>query len=556
MATASSLLKALPPELLASIQANLPLADVKNLRLTSSYCAKAFRLYYNRVYLSANSQNIQVLRAIADHPKYRLDVEELIWDDARLSRPRLEPFEDDDSFDYDDINDEEECPTWFEKACEESVEAFKCSRFGDGALPHHLLKRTRFKKAWSAAKSWDYYKDLVADEEKVLRSGADVEALRHALQYFPALTTITITPTAYGRLFLPVYKSPMIRGFPEQLIYPIPRPWPYSEAGTVRSDVEPWDRGQDSDRSDFSHSVITGGSTYCDLWRGYSIVLQALSDVEHNVTNFIIDTRGIVTGVNCYALLNECIEQDNFTKLCAKKEFRRLDLALFMSGLEEMGFAPLRSGKLRLALSAATDMQHFHFITSLEMDISGRMARLQPEDESIDEDLLPLTSMFPVEDWPRLQFFGLTKALVLISDLVGFLEKLPCSVRFIELNSLMFLSQGTYGDLLVEMRQRLDWGQRPSEARPRISISVPRYLRDHTTVMVTVSDQVNRFLYENGKNPFFSTETRQMDNYVDYGVDAVEWDWFEPNHRRPYLDENTQWEQGYRGYMSLSGDND
>ncbi|KAJ5391005.1 uncharacterized protein N7496_002073, partial [Penicillium cataractarum] len=44
----------------------------------------------SRVFLSANSLNIQVFRAVADHPKFRHDIREIIWDDARfMSAPLI-----------------------------------------------------------------------------------------------------------------------------------------------------------------------------------------------------------------------------------------------------------------------------------------------------------------------------------------------------------------------------------------------------------------------------------------------------------------------------------
>lgn len=82
----SSTLERLPPELQASIQSWLSSFDIKRLRLASRKCNKCFQLPADRVCLSANSRNIQALLAIADHPIYRLKVQELVWDDARLLR--------------------------------------------------------------------------------------------------------------------------------------------------------------------------------------------------------------------------------------------------------------------------------------------------------------------------------------------------------------------------------------------------------------------------------------------------------------------------------------
>lgn len=38
----------------------------------------------SRVFLSANPLNIEVFHAVADHPKFRHQVTEIIWDEARF----------------------------------------------------------------------------------------------------------------------------------------------------------------------------------------------------------------------------------------------------------------------------------------------------------------------------------------------------------------------------------------------------------------------------------------------------------------------------------------
>lgn len=74
----------LPLELWREISSHLPNRDIKCMRLAS----KRFPVepWLQRVFLSPNPLNIKVLRAIADHEKFRLGVTEIIWDDARLSR--------------------------------------------------------------------------------------------------------------------------------------------------------------------------------------------------------------------------------------------------------------------------------------------------------------------------------------------------------------------------------------------------------------------------------------------------------------------------------------
>ncbi|CEJ93480.1 hypothetical protein VHEMI09065 [[Torrubiella] hemipterigena] len=533
MAATGITFESLPREIHALVQSSLPPVDVKSTRLASTACSRAYRLHCQRVYLSASSRDITVLRAIADSPSYRNDVEELVWDDARLvTKPRrFDPYSnDDDDDDSDDEAADGTCPGWFRRGCERSIQDLKDTPCRDGPLPQHVRKRTLLRAAWDLDQCWEFYKALLVDQEQVLQSGSDIEALRYALQHFPSLRTITITPTAHGKLFMPAYQTPKIRSFPENLIYPIPYAWPYCDPGNNQPEVQPWN-GNDG------------------IWSGYSKILQTLEDCKNNITDFIVDTHGFDTGINCYAVCDESSVQANLAKLCARQGFRRLDLALFVNGLEHDGFMPLRSGKLYSTLSAAKDIEHFHFSTSLEMDMSGEAAQLDEDDEDMDEHHLPLRSLFPVDTWSNLRFFGITKFLVLTSDLVDLLGVLPQSVARVELNFLMFLQRGTYGDLLEQMRQRLDWANRALDARPRVVISVPPDANDRPTLVVTVDNQVNAFLYQNGPNPFFSSDMGVMANYAEHGVGAVEWDWLDPEHRRPYADDETQQEQGYYGYM-------
>lgn len=218
--------ESLPREVHALVQSSLPPIDVKNTRLTSSTCSRVYHLHYQNVYLSASSRDITVLRAIADSPSHRNDVEELVWDDARLAtKPqRFDPYSNDDGDDSDDEAADGACPGWFRRGCERSLQDLKDTPCLDGPLPQHLRKRTLLRPAWDLDQCWEFYKVLLADQEEVLQSGSDIEALRYALQQFPSLRTITITPTAHGKLFIPACLTPKIRSFPENLIYPIPNP--------------------------------------------------------------------------------------------------------------------------------------------------------------------------------------------------------------------------------------------------------------------------------------------------------------------------------------------
>jgi hypothetical protein len=77
---------ALPLELWREITSYLPNRDIKSMRLAAKQFSYAVELRLQRVFFSANLLNIKGFRAIADHEKFRHQVIEIIWDDARLPR--------------------------------------------------------------------------------------------------------------------------------------------------------------------------------------------------------------------------------------------------------------------------------------------------------------------------------------------------------------------------------------------------------------------------------------------------------------------------------------
>jgi hypothetical protein len=72
------------PELSSFIVSILPNKDVKSLRLTCKALGEISPFSSSRVFLSANSFNIQFCRAVSDHRKFRHEIREIIWDDARF----------------------------------------------------------------------------------------------------------------------------------------------------------------------------------------------------------------------------------------------------------------------------------------------------------------------------------------------------------------------------------------------------------------------------------------------------------------------------------------
>jgi hypothetical protein len=116
----------------------VPNSAIKNLRLTCRSYSETAALRLDRVFISANTRNVEVFTAIANHDVFRAQITEIIWDDALLYvRPKLrdkveayygsdddyEDYgnEDGDECDEDGIDWRGDVPGWFRKACRENI---------------------------------------------------------------------------------------------------------------------------------------------------------------------------------------------------------------------------------------------------------------------------------------------------------------------------------------------------------------------------------------------------------------------------------------------------
>jgi hypothetical protein len=96
----------LPNELIHYIWNLLTNGGIKNLRLANRRLKTCFRLRFDRVFISPSKRNIEVFRAIANHPEYRSHVSEIIWDDALFAEPGV--VLDDPDYEGVDFSDDED----------------------------------------------------------------------------------------------------------------------------------------------------------------------------------------------------------------------------------------------------------------------------------------------------------------------------------------------------------------------------------------------------------------------------------------------------------------
>ncbi|KAJ5120587.1 uncharacterized protein N7515_009975 [Penicillium bovifimosum] len=246
---------ALPLELWGFIEAHLSNADIKSLRLTCKQFIHIVSLRFDRVFLSANPLNIEVFRNIASHDKYRHQVNEIIWDEARFHRGPARISNTVDGLEgHELLSDEDEpdnkrewaaesdpefreeitkrhrydkrnrCPKWFKNACYSSLSNVRYRFHWDG----QVARRYQAFDQPLLREHWQHYQQLLRQQKDVLASQSDLEAFAFGVKQLPALKRVTITPAAHGNLITPLYQTPMIRAFPENFNYPIPRGWLHS----------------------------------------------------------------------------------------------------------------------------------------------------------------------------------------------------------------------------------------------------------------------------------------------------------------------------------------
>ena len=536
----------LPVEILTAIPVYLPNRDIKSLRLSCRALLATSKLRLERVFLSANSRNIEVFKAIADHEVLRRQIVEIIWDDARLKdepaprrsgdpeSPNFDPEFDPDfdeveeiEVDYDDIDDgnddddddsdsdDEECPPWFAIACRKNLQDIKNYTRNDVHWPDPIAL-AKLVAHISLTRSWQHYQNLLQQQREILAIDADAEAFEYGLQRFPALRRVTITPVAHGWLVSrPLYETPMIRAFPPSFNYPVPCGWPV-ERPTQRL----WENTSESEKN---------------TWRGFRLATRALAKQtlakktqkqKQGVTEIVIDVNQTLTGLNAHIFDEECAEQRDLVAVLCRPNFQRLDLALAVGGLEHYGWRAFRSGCLRRTLAAAPALTHVSLVTDL-VDDPDPNYNGQP---SGDHNFIPLHDIFPVNTWAHLSHFRLSRFLVRQGNLFSFLEALPATLRSLELSFLVFLD-GNYRDLFADIRN-LGWHDRPADERPRVAIGLHNPL--HNPKRGVWADRlVEAFLYHDAPNPFGAdgwTASR-----IPYGWGGLVKDSFDPAFERPWV---------------------
>ncbi|KAF5591706.1 hypothetical protein FPCIR_5986 [Fusarium pseudocircinatum] len=524
-ASPSPAVQTLPNELIGSICSLLCNRDVKSLRLTCRALRNKSYLRFDRVFISANPRNIEVLLAVANHDVFRHRVKEIIWDDNVLRRiPIREGYtrrgygEDESGSDeFPDDENKEWISRDYVHLCKESIfytnsRVLKKNEYeGENELQKQL------DNLMPARDSLALYNDLLYQQKKVLSSNADEEAFRYAIQRFPQLTRVTVTPLAHGFLFMPLYKTPMIRAFPSGFVYPIPRTWPRDDILREGSGPEGCPEGwlNESERTQ---------------WRGFCIVAKVLADYANDlqISEFVVDNHKLETGIDYTLFDKPNAEYDSLCKIVARPGFRSLVLSLSIGyregfdGSEDWGI--YKNGRISSLVAKATDLEEVVLQTDYGLDCW-----------SCDmKDFVSLFDIFPIDSFSKgkLKHFGLSGFTVEHDDLISFLSKLPSTLKSIELSFLSIVQpHGNHATILADIRDKLGWRHRPASQRIKVSISMRDNQANHGRY-ICLDKEVEEYIYGDGPPPFFTLE-RFSGAHLTFGTGIV-YDEFDPGFAIPY----------------------
>lgn len=482
--------------------------DVKNLRLVCKLFSEL--PFISRVFISAHPKDIEVFRCIADHEAFRRGVKEIIWDEARFKDPRTT---------RDKCDGYDEAPSGYRNACTWNLNEIRDRRSAFYVeFPSEKAINEKVKAHMPLLESWPLYEEYLAQQDAVLEDDGDIKAFEYGLKRFTTLKRITLTPAAHGFIFNPLYETPMVRSLPYGFNYPIPRGWPGAHAFVYNP---PWNHKQ---------------------WRGFRQVIRCLAENKGpSVTELCLDAHQLQTGLtslffdsaNERNVVDPCEDYDNLVSVLRRPGFRRLDLALILAGQQMGEWKSLRNGRIRHVLAESSeDLEHIHLGTDL-WDVL-RLDTCKEDSSTLLRHFTPLRDIFPIERWPKLRHFGLSKFYVRQDDLLPLLAALPDTIRTVELSFLYFLDKdqgGGYRSLLSEMRDTLDWSTRDVAARPRVKIGSDDMITGCYGRALWFEGEVDSFLYEGGPNPF--SFGRQHVSDLDVGTIR---DKFQPEIDGPWVD--------------------
>lgn len=179
-------------------------------------------------------------------------------------------------------------------------------------------------------------------------------------------------------------------------------------------------------------------------------------------------------------------------------------------------YAGFTSGHFSKAISSAKELTHIHLTVALE-----------PGDSN--DPVSHIKDILPMQKWPNLHHFGLSKFSVKIPGLINLFRSVP-SLRSVELGPIRFPYDERYwSELLDRMRDELDWNKRDRSLRAAVSISV-EIAQTESGRFDLLTDEISNFLYETGEIPTSESSC----HFPKRGMGTL-YDIFEPEYSRPHV---------------------
>ncbi|KAL6710060.1 hypothetical protein ACN47E_009851 [Coniothyrium glycines] len=502
----------LPAEILAIISNHISKLDIKKLRLTSKHLAANVDLRVDRVYISPNQINLERLQWILDRPKYRTQVEEIVWDDAQL-----EEYCSLQEFALAIHNDEEMMFAIFERRQDHFVDHLEYASQHDQSLDRedyfdtdghltHAAKEILMQQddffarnmllrnaaLMSIEESYTLYQRLYAEEQDLIRGGMDVVAFRHTLAELPALKRITLTSQVWQPWGLPSrYDSPFQRSLPSGFRKPSVWPWlsqrphprPSSTGGAMYSEppyLSYRDKSLVSEASDpDSHD-----------FRGYGIVLSSMATIPKPIIQeFVIDAGRTDAGIDPSFHVKSKHDRDHIIHVLQRHPLQRLHLSFHHAG----------SRFATDSLAGLHQLKH--------LDLNMNMISRQTQCDTTHARFFSIASNLPPSLISRLETLALRNAIVAQRDLLHLLLEMRKAQHITADNVVLAagspetLPEPSWASLFRALRfaQNHDF----TTSRPRFTWLQPMYNNAFVNVRHRcIDDEISAFLYSGGENPF------------------------------------------------------
>jgi hypothetical protein len=441
----------LPAELLAIMCEDLSRLEIKRLRCANTYLARNVDLRIDRVFVSPNRANLTCLRQILDHPRYRSQVFEVVWDDAQLDEyPDLESFRAAIVADEDDQQkkierqlrqliqfSQEEQEDHGEFAHDDLFdEAGRLTELAKDMLLRHDSQISRDLLARNATvmgieESYEIYQELYQEEKRAIKQGYDAAALRHVLAVCPKLERIVLTSEIWRPWHhQPIYHTPLHRSLPPGFRKPSVWPWLSYRPHSTPAQAE---HRRDCMRPDGQSQ--SQNSSLPSEFRGYSTIVSALIDTPASkISEFIIYSGHEPIGIT-HQLFAAHMDKSDFTNtmtMARTVPLRRLQLTLnsWCKRPDQSSFA--RNGKLRSFLGAMQHLEHL----DLAPNLYARRRGHDGDDRNVSQEQFLWKKVIPQELLSRLKTFALRNVFMPFSTALELIQSMTMA-QHITLDNIM-----------------------------------------------------------------------------------------------------------------------